>query len=140
MERARNWIGTPYLHQASSNQNGVDCLGLVRGLWREFYNQEPTEVPSYSADWSEPSGDERLLRAAREYLVPQCIDISRFGDVVLFRMQSGSVAKHLGILATSKDFPTLIHAYTGHGVVETPLTHAWTRRIVAQFSFPERSL
>ena len=35
--------------------------------------------------------------------------------------------------------PTLIHAYSGHGVVESPLTPAWSRRIAGVFRFPERS-
>jgi len=29
---ARRWIGTPYVHQASSFQAGCDCLGLIRGV------------------------------------------------------------------------------------------------------------
>ncbi|MFZ2468534.1 MAG: peptidase, partial [Parvibaculum sedimenti] len=38
---ARAWIGTPYRHQASCKGAGADCLGLVRGLWREFHGAEP---------------------------------------------------------------------------------------------------
>ena len=30
----RDWIGTPYRHQASLKGVGCDCLGLVRGVWR----------------------------------------------------------------------------------------------------------
>jgi NlpC/P60 family putative phage cell wall peptidase len=30
----RDWIGTPYQHQASLKGVGCDCLGLVRGVWR----------------------------------------------------------------------------------------------------------
>jgi len=48
-------------------------------------------------------------------------------------MRAGSVAKHVGILAGE----TLIHAYSGHGVVESPLTPAWRRRIAGVFRFPE---
>ena len=33
---ARGWIGTPYVHQASVKGLGCDCLGLLRGLWREM--------------------------------------------------------------------------------------------------------
>jgi hypothetical protein len=32
---ARSWLGTPYRHQASVKAQGADCLGLVRGVWRE---------------------------------------------------------------------------------------------------------
>ena len=33
---ARGWLGTPYRHQASVRGEGADCLGLVRGVWREL--------------------------------------------------------------------------------------------------------
>ena len=38
---ARGWIGTPYRHQASLKGAGCDCLGLVRGVWREMVGPEP---------------------------------------------------------------------------------------------------
>lgn len=47
---ARGWIGTPYRHQASVRGAGADCLGLIRGVWRELYGAEPAEVPAYTAD------------------------------------------------------------------------------------------
>ncbi len=62
--RARAWIGTPYRHQASCRGAGTDCLGLLRGLWREVIGPEPEAVPSYTADWSEPGRSEDLLAAA----------------------------------------------------------------------------
>ena len=37
---ARAWLGTPYRHQASVKGVGADCLGLVRGLWREVAGAE----------------------------------------------------------------------------------------------------
>lgn len=51
---ARGWIGTPYLHQASVRAAGADCLGLIRGVWREVIRAEPESIPAYSQDWSEP--------------------------------------------------------------------------------------
>ena len=55
-------------------------------------------------------------------------------------MRDGGVAKHVGILArAAAGHDTLIHAYSGHGVVESPLTPAWARRIAGVFRFPARS-
>jgi hypothetical protein len=51
-------------------------------------------------------------------------------------MREGSVAKHLGISAQRDGCPSVIHAYAGHGVVESLLTPPWARRIVARFDFP----
>ncbi|MBD3679601.1 MAG: C40 family peptidase [Rhodobacteraceae bacterium] len=135
---ARGWIGTPYVHQASAIGAGADCLGLLRGLWRGLYGAEPEPVPPYSADWSEPQREERLWQAARRHLVEQEIGAARPGDVLLFRMRTRGVAKHLGIAAQCGAAPSFIHAYSGHGVVESPLSTPWARRIVARFSFPER--
>ena len=136
---ARGWIGTPYRHQASLRGAGCDCLGLVRGVWREVIGPEPETVPAYTRDWSEPSGDEALWQAARRHLLPRPLDTAQTGDVLLFRMQTGAVAKHLGVQAETGPAPTFIHAYSGHAVVESPLSAPWARRIVARFAFPERS-
>ena len=136
---ARVWIGTPYQHQASCRGAGTDCLGLLRGLWRELLGAEPEAPPAYTPDWSEPARREDLLAAARRHLLPVARDAARVGDIALLRMADGSVAKHVGILARSdRGYATLIHAYSGYGVVESPLTPAWSRRIAAVFRFPDR--
>ncbi|MFQ6553314.1 NlpC/P60 family protein [Aestuariibius insulae] len=137
---ARDWIGTPYLHQASVKGAGTDCLGLLRGVWRDCHGAEPEPVPAYSADWSEPQGDEVLWRAALRHLAARDGAIEMPGDVLLFRMRAGAVAKHLGIQAGTGAEASFIHAYSEHGVVESPLSEPWRRRIVARFAFPERTI
>jgi NlpC/P60 family putative phage cell wall peptidase len=137
--RARAWIGTPYRHQASCRGAGTDCLGLLRGLWREMLGEEPEAVPAYTADWSEPAGSEELLMGAERHLLPVPRAEARPGDVVVLRMRERGVAKHVGVLARSPEgYPTLIHAYSGRAVVESPLTPAWSRRIAGVFRFPAR--
>ena len=137
VEIARGWIGTPYRHQASAWGAGADCLGLLRGVWRGIYGQEPEPVPAYTQDWSEPEGDERLWAAALRHLVPVEPSEGRApGQVLLFRMRAGAVAKHLGLSADKAGQQSFIHAYSGHGVVESPLSLPWQRRIVARFAFP----
>ena len=133
---ARGWIGTPYVHQASRRGAGADCLGLVRGVWREVLGAEPIALPAYTPDWSEASGDEALLGGAEALLTRLEPGDEGPGDVILFRMRRGAVAKHLGLLAGDAQAPRFIHAYSGHGVVESPLTPPWARRIVAYFRFP----
>lgn len=136
---ARGWIGTPYRHQASCKGAGTDCLGLLRGVWREVMGAEPERVPAYSMDWSEPAQDERLWRAAARHLICQPKGEEAAGDVLLFRMREGSVAKHLGIAGFIGPEATFIHAFSGHAVMESPLSTPWRRRIVARFRFPEES-
>lgn len=134
---AHGWIGTPYVHQASARGAGCDCLGLLRGVWRESRGIEPEPVPPYSPDWSEPQGEERLWAAARRWLVEKPVARAAAGDVILFRMRQGAVAKHLGILSGIGEGPHFVHAFSGHGVIESALTPPWRRRIVACFAFPE---
>ncbi|MDG1458480.1 MAG: peptidase [Pseudoprimorskyibacter sp.] len=136
IEIARSWIGTPYVHQASVKGAGCDCLGLLRGVWRETFGSEPEDVPAYSMDWSEPQGDECLMRAGHRHMVVKTLGECVVGDVLLFRMRTGSVAKHLGIQSKVGDNPQFIHAYSGHGVIESRLSLPWRRRIVGRFVLP----
>lgn len=138
-EEARRWIGTPYRHQGSRCGAGADCLGLLRGVWRALYGREPENVPPYTPDWSEPQREETLWRAARRHLIEKPVPEVAEGDVILFRMREGSVAKHLGLQGDVGAEASFIHAYSGHGVVESPLSAPWARRIVARFEFPERT-
>ncbi|WP_374644535.1 peptidase [Tabrizicola sp.] len=134
---ARRWIGTPYLHQASVKGAGTDCLGLLRGLWRSIHGTEPEAVPPYTEDWAEPDHREVLLEAARRWLVERPLVPEAPGDVLLFRMRSGGIAKHLGIQSQIGAEARFIHSYSGQGVVESPLSQPWRRRIAARFAFPE---
>ena len=137
VEEARRWIGTPYVHQASVCGAGTDCLGLLRGVWRNVIGSEPEVVPAYTADWGEGGGREVLMAAALRWLVRETRADGRHGDVLLFRMRDGSIAKHLGIQSASGAEAAFVHAYSGHGVVARPLSDPWARRVAARFSFPE---
>ena len=133
---ALSWVGTPYRHQASCKGGGTDCLGVLRGVWLAVYGEEPELVPAYSADWSEPQGREDLLHAAERHLIAKPLSAAVEGDVLVFRMRRGSVAKHLGIQVKTGNTPAFVHAYSGHGVKVSPLSDPWQRRLAARFAFP----
>lgn len=130
---ARGWIGTPYLDQASLRGVGCDCLGLVRGVWREAVGPEPLPVPPYSRDWGETGPREVLAEAARAVMPEIAPHRAGPGALVLFRMRPGAIAKHCGILA---DGGRLIHARERAGVLEEPFGPAWRRRAAFAFRFP----
>lgn len=134
---ARSWIGTPYVHQASVRGGGCDCLGLVRGVWRDVLGDEPEAVPAYSPDWSETSQEEMLWAASARHLLRKDVKAAAEGDVVLFRMRDNAVAKHLGIQVTTGAEARFVHAFAGHGVLESPLSKPWERRVVARFAYPD---
>lgn len=133
---ARRWLGTPYRHQASVLGEGADCLGLVRGVWREVMGPEPETLPAYGPDWAEAGGDERLLEAARRRLVEIPPEQAIAGDVLLFRMAPGAPAKHCAILSDPSGAGRMIHAYWGRAVVESWMGRWWRTRLVAAFAFP----
>lgn len=130
---ARRWIGTPYHHQASRRGVGTDCLGLVRGIWREIYGTDPGAHATYTRDWAETTGAETLLAGASRYLEPRPERPLQPGCVLVFRFRRGAPAKHLGI-CTADD--RMIHAMEGHLVAEVPIVPWWRRRIVGVFDFP----
>jgi NlpC/P60 family putative phage cell wall peptidase len=131
---ARRWIGTPYRHQGAQQGVGCDCLGLIRGVWRELYGAEPEMPGPYGMDWAERCGEERLLEAAQRHCGTARSALTRQpGDLVLFRWRAGCAAKHAGILSADRRF---IHAYEPAGVIESALVPGWERRIAGVFGFP----
>ena len=132
---AHGWIGTPYRHQASLKGVGCDCLGLVRGIWRELYGDEPELPPPYAPDWGEHGCEDRLMAAAqRHFGLAFALVEAKPGDLLLFRWRADAAAKHLGILAGADHF---IHAYEQAAVVRSALVSGWRRRVAGVFRFPE---
>ena len=134
LAEAREWIGTPYQHQASAKGAGCDCLGLVRGVWRAVCGEEPEPVPPYTPDWAERCGGETLLAAALRHLVKAPLKGAQPGDVLLFRMDARAPVKHAAILDEGGG---IIHAYWGRAVVRSRLAPWWRARLAAAFQFPD---
>ena len=136
VREARSWVGTPYRHQASLKGVGCDCLGLLRGVWREVVGDEPELPPPYAPDWAEAGGADTLVAAARRHLVE--IDPGAFapGDVLLFRWRAHLPAKHCAI-ATAPDL--MVHAHDGASVAEVAIRPWWSRHLAHAFRFPEMS-
>jgi NlpC/P60 family putative phage cell wall peptidase len=128
---ALSWLGTPYLHQASVKGAGCDCLGLIRGVWREIYGLEPGPLPIYSPDWAERGAVDMLSQAAEKYLTPACKPEP--GSVLLFRMYPSSPVKHCGIMINQDEF---IHAYWSRSVSRSAFGNWWVRRLAATYNFP----
>lgn len=132
---ARSWIGTPYHHQASVKGVGCDCLGLVRGVWRGIFGEEPEQPPAYSPDWAEAMGHETLNEAAGRHMVPVALGAIRPGDVLLFAMKDHSPAKHCAVMSAPG---CMIHAIESHPVAEVSLWNSQRagRRLRFAFAFP----
>jgi NlpC/P60 family putative phage cell wall peptidase len=125
------WVGTPYRHQGATRGVGCDCLGLVRGVWRDVYGTWPEAPGPYAPDWAEAGGGDPLMEAARRHCGE--VDGPEEGRLVLFRWRPHMAAKHAGIMISTDRF---VHAYSGHGVVASKLVPQWRRRVAGVFAFP----
>jgi NlpC/P60 family putative phage cell wall peptidase len=128
---ARAWIGTPYRHRASTPGAGCDCLGLLRGVWRALYADEPEAMPAYRAEIRDPAHAGALLAAAERHLV-RVTGEPAAGQVVLFRLVRSLPPRHCGIMVSATRF---VHAEERIGVVEANLTDGWRRRLAGLYAF-----
>lgn len=132
IDEAMSWIGTRYMNQHSVKGAGCDCLGLIRGVWREVIGPEPEQPPAYSPSWAEVGDEEYMLDAAARHM--RRVSVAQPGDVMVFRMRRNMVAKHCAIRVSETH---MIHAYQGVGRVEcSPMVGYWSRRLVASFEYP----
>ena len=134
LAEAESWIGTPYRHGASMRGVSCDCLGLVRGIWRALYGNEPEHPGAYAPDWAEATSDDPLMEAAQRHMRSRSSGNPQPGDLLLFRWRADVAAKHLGIMTRENRF---IHAYEGHHVMASALVPQWRKRIAGIFIFPE---
>src|SRR5262245_7999261 len=116
---ARDFIGTPYRHQASLKGVGCDCLGLVRGVWRALHGSAPEVTPAHAPAWAEAGGVQPLAQAALRHLIArEAAHAFAPGDVRLFRYRQHYPAKHAAI-ATAPDL--MVHAHDGAAVAEVAI-------------------
>jgi len=91
--QAREWLGTPYVHQHRAKGVAVDCAGLVIGVARELGIVAPDfDVNGYARM---PDGA-RLIRECSRFMEPTKPWIAQPGDVVVGRWEVDP--QHLGIL------------------------------------------
>jgi len=140
VQNVREWIGTPYHHQETVKGVGCDCLGLIRGVWRDLYVNEP-EVPiRYSQNWMESRNKEIMYDLACKHMVlKEDIEARAPGDILLFRMNRDGVAKHTGILTkrdTDMEVECMVHSQEGINCTEVDLNEWWQKRITAVFEYP----
>ena len=128
---ARSWIDTPYRHRASLRGHGADCLGLVRGVYRDLIGDEPLPLPIYAVVPQRAEG-ELIFDAACRALTPAGPEIL-CGNMLLFRMRPLDPMRHMGVMVSTTE---MVHAASGRGVKCIGLTPWWRRHCGAVFDFP----
>lgn len=129
---ARAWIGTPYRHQMSRQGVGVDCLGLVLGVWDSLFGTQPEQIAPYHLNAPDLPG--RLMAGLERHFTRRGICEAQTGDVLVFDLRSSCQMRHLAIATSDQSF---VHAYSRHGVVESAFSAPWRRRLVTTFAFPQ---
>lgn len=135
VREAHSWLGTPYRHQGSLKHVGCDCLGLVRGVWRDILGPEPQPIPPYAKNWDDARGGDALLAAIKAHFEPVVQPDMGIGDVLLFRLNKYLPPKHCAILVSDTQ---IIHAQEHVGVVKIHLSPWWRQRLVQAAHFPKK--
>jgi cell wall-associated NlpC family hydrolase len=113
---AREWLGTPYHHEARLKGIGVDCAQLLMGVFSASTVGliAPLRIPHYPRDWHLHRDAERymggILEHAREFDPGDAGPLP--GDVVLWKF--GRCFSHGAIVFA---WPQIIHAQVGAGCV-----------------------
>lgn len=128
---ARDWLGTPFVHQGYLRSVGCDCIGLVIGVALALGIVDATAArrdPRYNGYGRSPN-PALLMRACDEYLEP--IAEPELGAVLLMRFTRHP--QHFALV--SRLDPTyIIHAHQQAGrVVEHILDARWQRRVLRVF-------
>jgi NlpC/P60 family putative phage cell wall peptidase len=133
VEEARQWVGTPYVHQAAAFGAGCDCVGLIRGV-----GFATGALPRRDQEWKRFNAYGRLPNPARmaegmrEFLLP--VDgAPEPGDILWLAWRSLAQPMHLAIYTGD----TMIHSYSDIGrVVEHAYSPEWQRRLHSVWRYP----
>lgn len=121
VERARELLNVPWIHQGRDPAVGVDCAGLL------LYAFEAKDDTVYGRN---PT-DGLFERRCEAHLGPPVTDGIRVGDVVLLGFGHRGPGRHIGIIG---DYPfgglSIIHTDSVVGrVVEGRFDGRWQRRV-----------
>jgi cell wall-associated NlpC family hydrolase len=109
---ALSWLNTPYHSMAKIKGVGVDCAQLLIGVYEEAGVIKEGEVApgAYTHDFHLHRSEEKYLSWVEKY----CDEVvePQAGDVALFKF--GRCVSHGAIVL---DWPLVIHAYVGYGVI-----------------------
>lgn len=132
VDKAREYIGTPWMHAQRVKGVGVDCVGLFICVAREL-GLTTWNAPNYSRYFR----PEDLYRDIDRFYDPVGCDGWIEGDLLVFQFRPG-LPQHVGMFSWLDKKPSVIHAYQSVGrVVEHELTSTWRRRVCRVYRWKE---
>ena len=133
--KAKEWVNTPYHHQAAVKQVGCDCIGLLVGVWTKLLGNLPVQPPIYSPQWHLHQDESQLIHVLKNTYEFVEVNASSppLGSVLCFGLK-GRPAHHAAIVSGENKF---IHSYaTPKKVVEVTLDESWKKRLTLILDYP----
>ena len=124
IERARNWIGTPFHPREQIKKLGCDCLGFILGLSQEI--DKKTLTPNYYNPFTE---SEKLLTFMEKNFQRGPLALA---SILLLKFNNQQY--HLALISNLTPL-TIIHSSSSLGVVEEVLPHSWKDKIIGFFTW-----
>lgn len=110
---AMSWLRTPHHNRACIKGVGVDCGQLPIAVYKAAGVIPHLDVPPYPPDFHLHNGREWYLELVQQFGCELPEDaLPQRGDFCLYKI--GRVFSHGAIVV---EWPTIIHAYIGQGVV-----------------------
>ena len=138
IKEGREWINTPYHHQAMVKCVGVDCVGFIVGVGLNTGALILTkqQIKEYAGYGRLPNPN-KMGRVMRRYLNPLPNREPVVGDIAWLEWRAG-LPMHLALVGELNGTATLLHALGDVGkVVEHTLSKQWEERIVSFWRYPE---
>jgi len=140
VEKAREYLGTPFAHQGRVKGHAMDCVGILLCVGNALGLKDKLGVPILKDDnknYSAQPLNNFVHEECQRRLIEKPITAMQEGYAIT--MQAGSAfACHAGIVSENGGALYVIHAYNGGArkVVEHIVDEKWMSRIVGVFSFP----
>ena len=133
---ARQWVDTPFQHQAIVKNIGVDCVGLIAGVGINTGATYATKDDLRKVwNYGRLPNPKRMEFLLDKYLI-RVDGNPKIGDIAWIEWRDG-MPMHLAILSEYKSRETIIHAYAdSKKVVEHSLTKLWRDRIASYWRYP----
>lgn len=138
INKAREYLGIPFLHQGRNQKTGVDCIGFVMCVLAELN----IKINGKDVFEHDEFGYERIptsfrLKEKFDEVLTQTDEISADNVGNIFLMNFGKFPQHTGFIAEKNSVPTIIHCYQQVGkVVEHRLNDVWRKRLVGVYTYP----
>jgi cell wall-associated NlpC family hydrolase len=129
INKAREYINTPFHHQGRLKGVGVDCAGLIICTAKDL-NIDVYDIKGYSNIPSQGLFEKTVINQ----LIKIDFEDLQQGDMMIFKFTSEP--QHIAFVSEVKPNIKIIHAYQQvNKVVEHDFDKIWERRLVACFRF-----